>query len=67
MVLYILTLFCDVAPYSVVDVYRHFGGKYYLHFRAKEQSNQGASLACLMYYSTLKMEAICSCKTSVNV
>jgi hypothetical protein len=69
-----------VMPCSLIDIYRHFEGKYCLHIQDREvsqgsnqqQANTSKSenyfmLLALAYSLTLKMEAIRSSETSLNL
>jgi hypothetical protein len=51
------TIFWDITPSSPLSVNRRFGGTYCLHLQL---------VSCWTYFSTPKMEAICSSETSVN-
>jgi hypothetical protein len=67
----------DITPCSLLKVNRRFGGKRRLHLqgrrisqaRNQRESSWQSELSrwfCLFYYSTVKMEATCSSKTSVD-
>jgi hypothetical protein len=68
------TIFCDVTPWSPVEVHQRFGGTNCLHLQgcrvsqANKRTVQLANcfcwfLACLPFSSTLKMEAMCCSET----
>jgi hypothetical protein len=57
-----VTVFREVTPCSVLEVYQSFGGNYYI-FRVEEKATQAT---VKLHVSTLKMEEICSSETSVN-
>jgi hypothetical protein len=64
------TVFLDVTPYSLVEVYCYFGETYRLYFQgrkigqARKQAYNRILIACLAYLSTLKMETARSSETS---
>jgi hypothetical protein len=62
-------VFWDVALYSPVEGRRYFGGTIYLHLQERRvlPVNCFVLVPCMDYSSTLKMEAVCSFKTSVNI
>jgi hypothetical protein len=71
------TIFWDITPCSPSNVNRLSGGAYRLHFqgwRISRARNQRESkwqaeffASCSAYSSTLKMEAICSTETSIDI
>jgi hypothetical protein len=69
------TIFWDRTPCSPVKVNRRLGETYHLHLQGRRISlrrNQRESrwqaelVYCSAYFSTLRMEAICSSETSVD-
>jgi hypothetical protein len=62
------TFFWDITLCSPLKVNLCFGGTCYLHFQDWRMSQAPAFMlvSCLAYYSTLKLEAICSSRTSVD-
>jgi hypothetical protein len=62
------TVFWELTPSSLVDVYWCFGGTYclYLQGRRVRQANSTILAACLAYSSTLKMEAVRFPETPAN-
>jgi hypothetical protein len=63
-------IFWDVTPCSLVAVYRHLRGKFYLRLQGRiiSQANRKKKAGCVLlgFLSTLKMEAVCSSETSTN-
>jgi hypothetical protein len=61
------TVFWDMMPHSLVEVYQCFGGAYCLHLQCSgKQSKACWLLVCLPYSSALNMDAVCSSEMSVN-
>jgi hypothetical protein len=62
------TIFWDVTPCSSVGIYRHFGGMYCFYIQGRRVSQaSNKHVAALAYSSTLKMGAVRSSETSVNL
>jgi hypothetical protein len=59
------TISWDITPFSPLSVNRRFGGTYCLHLHSANHLLSRWFLAHLIF-STLKMEAICSSKMSVD-
>jgi hypothetical protein len=61
----------NVTPDILVQVHRLFTEKRYLYFQGRSVNQVSFAcfllVSCLAYYSTLKMEAVCSSETSVNI
>jgi hypothetical protein len=68
------SIYWDVIPCSLVEVYRRFGITYNLHLQIIKElqaNNQEASknvllVSCLTYSSTLKMEAVRSSEAPID-
>jgi hypothetical protein len=56
------TILWDITPYIPLKVNRHFGGRY----RLQNLLSAFRLVSCSTYSSNLKMEAICSSKTSAD-
>jgi hypothetical protein len=63
-----VAIFCDIAPCSPYEN-RRFGEMYHLQLRCRKLAQKPASSRWLLLFArffTLKMEAVCSCETSVH-
>jgi hypothetical protein len=69
------TIFGDITPCSPLKVNRRFRGTFRLHLQGRRISRGRSQrerwqvetlVFCSAYFSTLKMEAICSSETSVD-
>jgi hypothetical protein len=68
------TIFWDIRLCSQVETGRHSGGADWLHLQGR-RTNQASSqqkvewkqISCLAYFSTLKMEAVCSSKSFIRI
>jgi hypothetical protein len=58
--------FWDITPCSPLSVNRRFGGTYRLHLQQMLATSFHSGFFLKLYFSTLKMEAICSSETSVD-
>jgi hypothetical protein len=62
------TIFRGVTQCNPLNVNRRFGGTYRLHLQGKLCLSPDFTLvSCSAYSSTLKMEAICTSETSVDI
>jgi hypothetical protein len=65
------TIFWNITPCSPLKLTRRFGVTYRVHIQGRrinqrESRWQFTLVTCSAYFSTLKMEAICSSKASVD-
>jgi hypothetical protein len=62
------TIFWDITPCSPLNVNRRFGETYHLHLQGRRLLDTCFYAgSCLVYSSTLKMEALFSSETSIDI